>query len=78
MSQAKALKETLENNHVLYNRHYSALESAIKNSTSSVRNLQLKIDNFSEALDNLTATHTTRKLKSEFSVGDLAAQTYSD
>ena len=77
MSQAKALKETLENIHVLYNRHYSALERAANSTTSSVRNLQLKIDNFSEALDNLTTTHTTWKLKSEFSDEDLADQTYS-
>ncbi len=60
MSSVKLLKETLDKSYTTYKRTNAALVRATSGtSASSPRNLQLKIEAFKAALDDLNAAHTS-------------------
>ena len=78
MSQVKTMKDALETMYTTFKHSKSALARAVSNTTTSTRNLQLKINAFEESLNNLNVAHTSWVSKAELSTDDLAAQSFSN
>ena len=78
MSQVRLMKDALEKSYTTFKRNLSALTKAIERESSSARNLKVKLDSLTEALDSLDAAHTMWKSKADLTEDQLAQETFSD
>ena len=72
------MKDALEKSYTTFKRNLSALTKAIERESSSARNLKVKLDSLTEALDSLDAAHTMWKSKADLTEDQLAQETFSD
>ena len=78
MTQVRLMKDALEKSYTTFKRNLSTLTKAIERESSSARNLKVKLDSLTEALDSLDAAHAMGKSKADLTEDQLAQETFSD
>ena len=71
MTQVRLMKDALEKSYTTFKWNLSALTKAIERESSSSRNLKVKLDSLTEALDSLDAAHTMWKSKADLTEDQL-------